>query len=218
MIQLLSIVKKITFILFLIIAFSTMEAQQTIQTVTGEYYLKGIMETASGFKLNEDSTFDFFFSYGALDRTGSGKWQQQGNQVIFSSINNKQKEFSLLNSKIEANDKVTIRIMDANPSLRSHVYAVLVSGDTKTEGMTNSKGEIIFSRQEVDHIQLVLEFCPEKTFIFNNSLKLHNYFEFKIEKGIMEVFFDQLTLTLNEEGFEGQHPLLKPGTYRFKKN
>ncbi len=218
MIQLLSIVKKITLILFLIIAFSTMEAQQTIQTVTGEYYLKGIMETASGFKLNEDSTFDFFFSYGALDRTGSGKWQQQGNQVIFSSINNKQKEFSLLNSKIEANDKVTIRIMDANPSLRSHVYAVLVSGDTKTEGMTNSKGEIIFSRQEVDHIQLVLEFCPEKTFIFNNSLKLHNYFEFKIEKGIMEVFFDQLTLTLNEEGVEGQHPLLKPGTYRFKKN
>ena len=61
MFQLLSIVKKITFILFLIIAFSTMEAQQTIQTITGEYYLKGIMETASGFKLNEDSTFDFFF-------------------------------------------------------------------------------------------------------------------------------------------------------------
>ena len=195
-----------------------MEAQQTIQTVTGEYYLKGVMETASGFKLNEDSTFDFFFSYGALDRTGSGKWQQQGNKVIFNSINNKTKEFSLLNSKIEQSDKVVIKIMDANPSLRSHVYAILVSGDTKTEGMTNSKGEISFPRQEVDHIQLVLEFCPEKTFIFNNSLKLHNYFEFKIEKGIMEVFFDQLTLTLNEEGFEGQHPLLKPGTYRFKKN
>ncbi len=195
-----------------------MEAQQTIQTVTGEYYLKGVMETASGFKLNEDSTFDFFFSYGALDRTGSGKWQQQGNKVIFNSINNKTKEFSLLNSKIEQSDKVVIKIMDANPSLRSHVYAILVSGDTKTEGMTNSKGEISFPRQEVDHIQLVLEFCPEKTFIFNNSLKLHNYFEFKIEKGIMEVFFDQLTLTLNEEGFEGQHPLLNPGTYRFKKN
>lgn len=195
-----------------------MEAQQTIQTVTGEYYLKGVMETASGFKLNEDSTFDFFFSYGALDRTGSGKWQQQGNKVIFNSINNKTKEFSLLNSKIEQSDKVVIKIMDANPSLRSHVYAILVSGDTKTEGMTNSKGEISFPRQEVDHIQLVLEFCPEKTFIFNNSLKLHNYFEFKIEKGIMEVFFDQLTLTLNEEGFEGHHPLLNPGTYRFKKN
>jgi hypothetical protein len=195
-----------------------MEAQQTIQTLTGEYYLKGVMETASGFKLNEDSIFDFFFSYGALDRTGSGKWQQQGNKVIFNSINNKTKEFSLLNSKIEQSDKVVIKIMDANPSLRSHVYAILVSGDTKTEGMTNSKGEISFPRQEVDHIQLVLEFCPEKTFIFNNSLKLHNYFEFKIEKGIMEVFFDQLTLTLNEEGFEGQHPLLNPGTYRFKKN
>ena len=45
----------------------------TIQsTVAGEYYLQGVMETASGFKLNEDSTFQFFFMYGAMDRVGEG--------------------------------------------------------------------------------------------------------------------------------------------------
>ena len=45
------------------------------KNITGEYYLQGVIETASGFKLNDDSTFEFFFSYGALDRYGSGNGQ-----------------------------------------------------------------------------------------------------------------------------------------------
>ena len=215
--QLFAGVKNFVLFVLLTLSFFTMQAQQFTQTVTGEYYLKGVMEMASGFKLNEDSSFDFFFSYGALDRTGSGKWQLQGNTVTFNSIKEKVKEFSLLESKIDKVDRVTIKIMEANPSLRSHVYAILFSGHNKVEGVTNANGEISFPRQEVDSIQLVLEFCPEKTYVFNNSLKLHNYFEFRIERSVMDVHFDRVTLTLDEEGLEGQHPLLKPGSYRFRK-
>jgi hypothetical protein len=39
--------------------------------ITGVYNLRGVMEMASGFKLNNDSSFEFYFSYGALDRYGS---------------------------------------------------------------------------------------------------------------------------------------------------
>ncbi|MBK7389870.1 MAG: hypothetical protein IPI23_12625 [Bacteroidetes bacterium] len=62
--------------------------------VEGIYYLENVMETASGFKLNEDNTFEFFFSPGALDRTGSGTWQQNGDQIIFNS-NGKERKDSL---------------------------------------------------------------------------------------------------------------------------
>ena len=195
-----------------------MEAQQKTDTVIGEYYLKGVMETASGFKLNADSTFDFFFSYGALDRMGKGTWQKQGTQIIFNSGKTDRKDFALINSNTVANDRVTIKIMDANPSLRSHVYVLLKAGDNQLEGMTNANGEISFSKKEVDSIQLILEFCPEKTFVFLNSNKQHNNFEFRLEKDIMEVFFDRLTLTITEEGLEGRHPLLKEGIYHFRKN
>ena len=47
-----------------------MLAQTPSQSVAGEYYLNGVMETASGFRVNADSTFEFFFSQGALDRQG----------------------------------------------------------------------------------------------------------------------------------------------------
>lgn len=195
-----------------------MEAQQRTDTITGEYYLSGVMETASGFKLNADSTFEFFFSYGALDRNGSGTWQQQGNQVVFNSKAGGSKGFALINSNTVDDDKLTIKITDSNPSLRSHVYAILKSGEKQLEEMTDKNGLINFPKQPADSILLILEFCPEKVFVFSNSNKLHNNFEFKFEKDMMEVFFDHLQLAFNEDGLEGQHPLLKEGTYHFKKN
>lgn len=193
-----------------------MEAQQKTGIITGEYYLKGVMETASGFKLNPDSTFEFFFSYGALDRTGAGAWQKKDDKVIFSSKPGS-KGFTLINSNSVDDGKITIKISDPNPSLRSHVYALLKSGDKQSEEFTDKNGIISFPKQAVDSILLILEFCPEKVFVFTNEHKSHNNFEFRFEKDMMEVFFDNLSLTLNEEGMEGQHPLLKEGVYHFTK-
>ncbi len=195
-----------------------MEAQQKTNTAIGEYYLSGVMETASGFKLSPDSTFQFFFSYGALDRSGSGTWKQEGNNIIFNSKPGSN-GFALINSNTVNNDKLTIMIKDANPSLRSHVYALLKSGDKHTEETTDKNGMISFPKQTVDSIAFILEFCPEKLFMFANNNKLHNNFEFRFEKDIMEVFFNNLVLSLHdEEGLKGQHPLLKEGKYHFKKN
>ena len=195
-----------------------MEAQQKASTAIGEYYLKGVMETASGFKLNPDATFEFFFSYGALDRSGSGTWKQEGNNIIFKSKPGT-KGFALINSNSVDDDQLTIKIVDANPSMRSHVYAVIKSGEKQSEQITDKNGMISFPKQQADSILLILEFCPEKVFVFSNSNKLHNNFEFRFEKDMMEVFFDNLVLSLNgEEGLEGRHPLLKEGTYHFKKN
>jgi len=192
-----------------------MEAQKT-NTVIGEYYLQGVMETASGFKLNPDSTFEFFFSYGALDRSGTGTWKQDGNKIIFNSKPGT-KGFALINSNSVNDDKLTIKISDANPSLRSHVYALLKSGEKQSEEMTDKNGSISFPKQSADSILLILEFCPEKVFVFTNNNKQHNNFEFRFEKDMMQVFFDNLALAINSEGMEGQHPLLKQGVYHFKK-
>ena len=73
-----------------------MGAQQKTNTAIGEYYLSGVMETASGFKLNPDSTFQFFFSYGALDRMGSGKWVAKANEVILDSKPRPLHDFALI--------------------------------------------------------------------------------------------------------------------------
>jgi hypothetical protein len=40
----------------------------TAQTIAGEYFLTGVHETAAGFLIKDDSTFEYFYSEGALDR------------------------------------------------------------------------------------------------------------------------------------------------------
>jgi hypothetical protein len=51
------------------------------KNIAGIYSLEGVMETSSAFQLNSDSGFEFYFSYGALDRHGSGKWSLKRRQA-----------------------------------------------------------------------------------------------------------------------------------------
>ncbi len=210
--------KKYILIFLIIFTVTKTEAQQINNTVAGEYYLTGVMETASGFRINADSTFDFFFSYGALDRSGNGTWRKEGSKLILNSKPGT-KGFALISSKVADDENFTIKIIEENQIFRSHVYSKIKQGPIETDGLTDNNGVIVFSKQRVDSIILLLEFCPDKFFTFINTNKDHNYFEFRFEKDIMDIYFEELTLSINKENdLEGQHPLLKPGTCIFKKN
>jgi hypothetical protein len=50
-------------------------------SLAGEYYLQGVMETGSGLLLREDGTFEWFFTYGALDLGARGKWSRAGDGI-----------------------------------------------------------------------------------------------------------------------------------------
>ncbi|KGQ20861.1 Signal peptide protein [Lysobacter dokdonensis DS-58] len=50
-------------------------------TLAGEYHLDGVMETGSGLRLQGDGTFDWFFTYGALDLAARGTWVRAGDGI-----------------------------------------------------------------------------------------------------------------------------------------
>ena len=209
-------VKK-AIIYLIIIHLSICMQAQTIQSVAREYYLRGVMEVGSGFKLNPDSTFQFFFSYGALDRSGEGRWTIANNQVILNSRELPGKDFVLTERKKTTKEGITIRITDPNKQLLNYVYCVLSSGASKVEQMSNKDGLIHFPLSKADTIMLTFEFCSERSSTFVISDPTHNDFSFRFETWLTEVFFKELKLNITAEGLEGQHPLLKSGTYRFVK-
>ena len=193
-----------------------MEAQQNA-TIAGEYYLRGVMETASGFKLNDDNSFEFFYSYGALDRTGQGTWKLKDEQIILNGPRSKIPSFTLVDSKVLEDEFVTIKILEDNPAFLSSVHVMVKSGSKRLESRTEN-GLIRFSKQPVDSITLIFEYCPENTAVFIFTGKKENYFEFNIAPSVMDVYFESLVLTLDKTGFYGQHPLLKDGVYHFIKS
>jgi len=192
-----------------------MEAQDKTDSIAGEYYLRGVMETASGFKLNNDSSFEFFFSYGALDRFGKGKWHLKNGNIILNSRHKPPHDFSLITSKAAPGESVVVKIQGRNPMFVSNVFGVLKSGKISLTQMSDKTGLLKFKKYPVDSITLVLKFCPERSSVFTIAYKTHNYFMFRFEPWITEVFFQNFMLTYHGTSLSGKHPLLDDKIYNY---
>ena len=57
------------------------QAKPAEASLAGEYELSGVMETGSGLLLRGDGSFEWYFSYGALDLGARGKWTRKGDVV-----------------------------------------------------------------------------------------------------------------------------------------
>ena len=195
-----------------------MEAQTKTPSVAGAYYLQGVMETASGFKLNPDHSFEFFFSYGALDRSGEGQWKQEKNEIIFSSLKNKPADYTLLQSKKQNGTGTTISISGGNEYLQKKIHAIIKSGDEEEQAGVNEAGIIVAKTTSADSIILLFEWCPEKRFVFKVPDTTHNHFEFRLEPSLMDVLFEDFRLQLNDNGLTGPHPMDKTKSFQYKRS
>ena len=204
-----------TFILF-IFSFLTMHSQ-TKDSVAGEYYLQGVMETASGFQLLPDSSFQFFYSYGAVDRYGSGKWSMRDGEIILNSRKKPATDFTLVKTKTTKESNVTIKINHPNTNVLNHIECTVISDKKLRQLQTNSSGIATFPLHAVDSIYLLFQFCPDRFSAFA-APRDKNYFEFKLEPWIAEVFFEEFKLNLSNTGLSGGHPLLQGGGFRYSKN
>lgn len=173
----------------------------------GEYYLRGEAETASGFKLNEDSSFQYFFSYGALDRYGKGHWRLVNDTLVFNSGQKPARDLKLLSATAGKKDKIRLQIKETNPALLRHFYCRIKGDGRQQEGTTDENGVVAFKPQRVDTVEIFFEFCPEKVSVFHTTAKgIHN-FVFALEPWLMEVFFQDFRLAVGPDGLHGGHPM-----------
>ncbi|HEX8314591.1 MAG TPA: hypothetical protein VF609_06350 [Flavisolibacter sp.] len=206
------------FLLLLTLSHLNMKAQTTTGAPAGEYYLRGVTETASGFKLNNDSTFEFFFSYGALDRFGEGHWSLKNDSVVFTSRPRPEHDFRLVTSGKTGSKKILIQLKEMNPALQQYVSCKISGGGRVQKRIANQNGHIEFPMQPIDSIELLFEFCPEKNSVFRISKKGQNKFVFAPEPWLIEVFFHNFQLAVTREGLAGGHPLSNETNLRYEKS
>src|SRR5690349_18425485 len=132
----------------------------------GEYYMRNVMETASGFRIAEDHTFQFFFSQGALDRFGEGTWQLEGDTLVLNSRKRPAHDFALLQSSKKEGNGIHVQITDNNDLVIRYVQGTLRGGYVVQQEVTDETGLIQFGPQTIDTIELAFAFCPEKLSVF----------------------------------------------------
>jgi hypothetical protein len=193
----------------------------TDSAVCGEYYLESIREVASGLMLKYDFTFEFYFSSGALDRFGTGIWKEGLSKenkkiVVLNSDPSKKNPLSLVKSSQKKGKETSVKMMDINPSISTYFIAVgFIENDT-VYTYCNQEGEAVLDGENFDSLQIVFEFCPDHVLSIP-STKNHNYFQIKSDENLFEIFFRDFQLYLNDEGLEGNHPVLN-GNYQYIKN
>jgi hypothetical protein len=196
--------KSIFIIPFLILSNSFAQTN----SYAGEYYLSGVMETASGFRLNPDSTFDFFYSYGALDRGGKGNWAIQDSFVVLNSIGSAPDGFTLKNSRKVKSEGLMVIIDDPNPFFKKYVHGFVTGKEREEEQQSDHDGILRFQAGAYDSLLMMMEFSSEKVFRFPLVGKEENEFTFTFNPTILEVFFRNHKLKIDSGGLRGKHPLL----------
>ncbi|MBV9961678.1 MAG: hypothetical protein JO072_05470 [Parafilimonas sp.] len=205
--------KKIAFIVVLLPVTILMYAQN----IAGEYYLQGVMETASGFQLNGDSTFQFFFSYGALDRYGEGKWSLQSDSiVILNSEKRPPLDFKLKKQTSVKENLFTIKIDDANKNILRYVQGYVKTKSSTIPFEMNDDGETNVKAQQADSIALIFTLCPDRYSVFPVTGS-NNNFVFAFEPWIAKVFFENFILKYTNNTLQGKHPLLDGIEYNYEK-
>ena len=209
--------KSLIQILIILIISLKMDAQNSSNQVAGEYYLRGVMETASGFKLNTDSSFEFFFSQGALDRFGTGKWNVKDGQIILNSRTKPPVDFVMSTSKEVPGDSITIRLVDNNTMLLHYLESSIKTATGVKYSESNREGILQFPKEQIEEITLHFVICGERVSVFKPQNKNDNYFEFKFEPWIAEVFCTDLLLKADGKNLIGSHPLLQGNKYTYEK-
>jgi hypothetical protein len=189
-------------------------AQNTDSKLIGNYFITGVREMASGFQLNADHSFQFYFSYGALDRSGEGTWAVYGDSVVFNSNKKQALDFKLEKSEKRKANGITIKVSAPDTFLAEKSLAQINNGQLQR---AEKGGLIYFGKGSVQLINLFFEFCPEKISKFQISDLSHNYFEFNLLPTIFDVHFENYKLKINQPGFTGKHLLLGDKEYEFVK-
>ncbi|MBK9731892.1 MAG: hypothetical protein IPO83_11510 [Chitinophagaceae bacterium] len=208
-------------LIFSTLLFFTLETQAQLKDkeIAGEYYLKGVMEVGSGFQLSEDHTFEFFFSYGAMDRSGKGTWKSEGNNIIFNSEPWPGSDFKLEKKDHRKQTGVVIQVKDKNTMILGYVGCIVSGAGNVQELQSDNDGTIVFESQTIDTISLYHQFYSDVLSVFPVKESTDNYFEFTFLPHLGTVFFNNFILTIDQQGFSGGNPLLKKDTvYQYTKS
>lgn len=184
--------------------------------LAGEYLLQGVREMASGFLLKPDNSFQFFFSYGALDRQARGTWKKAGDTIIFNSGKWPGADFTIVHSEPGTEEGILVQLEQPNPMLAAYLRLSLVNGAEDSWIQFRQHGHLHLPPQSFDSLSIQFEFCPERFSVlpvFNG----HTSFTIRPEQTLFELYLENFSLLHTPEGLSGRHPLLQGDLFKYDK-
>lgn len=187
---------------------------QVFPQMSGVYRLAGVHEMASGFNFKPDSTFEFFYSYGAVDRFANGTYAVKNDTLLLYSDKKPGDDFEIIEQSIKGKTyKVIVR--DENAFLTQKVIAITYFGELKKIYEANEEGVIDINTKNCEKIFLQHELFPDEATLIKDELNANTYFEVKLKPTLQEVSFTGALLRIKDNSITCNMPELFPPNAHF---
>jgi hypothetical protein len=176
------------------------------QGIPGTYMLRGVPETAAGFRFAPDSTFEFFISYGAVDRIATGTYSQKDGTVILKGNKIPGKDFTITKSRKQGKG-ITLQVNNPNSILKERVICYFHKNGQSEIRYTDKNGICNYPEMP-DSIKLIHPFfADEPTLLLPSTFSSgHNYLELEIAPSAEQLCFLEVPIQIIDQKFSCKIP------------
>lgn len=176
-------------------------AQSSIQ---GEYYF-GRQELSSGFRFKSDGTFDFFYSYGASDRSAHGTFIVAGDTIKLKSDKEPGKDV-VIDKQYKKGDGFVITCKAPNKDILSYMQCIVVNGEQKEVFEANNEGIIRIEAKRCDKIYINCLIFPDIPTLIKDENNTNNRFEVSLLPIVQEVSFKGIDFKIEDDSTISCYP------------
>lgn len=185
--------KTCMLLLLLILNFQLMS--QSI--VKGEYYFRK-MEMVAGFNFSANGKFEFFYSYGAVDRSATGTFSVTADTLKLMSDKEAGKDFTITQQSKSGNG-YTVQFTDPNKYLLNHIRCIFFIGKEQQEEYTDSDGKITIDLPHCDKIYVQHMLFPDVVTLVKDEKDNNNNFTLSLKPSLGQVSFKGIDFKIEDE-------------------
>jgi hypothetical protein len=166
-------------------------------TVEGEYYFSR-QEMVAGFNFSADGKFEFFYSYGAVDRTASGTFSVEGDILKLKSDKTAGNDFTVTNqSKRPGGYKLVFE--HPNQFLVKNILCVFKKNGIIQEEYSDSNGEVNVKLDDCDSIYVQHSLYPDIYTLVKDKDNTNNRFTLSLNPSLEQVSFKGIDFKIVDE-------------------
>jgi hypothetical protein len=165
--------------------------------VLGEYYFRK-QEMVAGFNFSADGKFQFFYSYGAVDRAATGSFSVNGDTLKLKSDKEAGKDFTITDQSKQAGG-YTITFDDPNKFLLKDILCIFFIDGKTQQAYSDSNGEIQMDIAHCDTIYIMHPLFPDVGTLIKDKKNNNNRFRLKLNPSLEQVSFKYIDFKIRND-------------------
>ena len=191
--------------------------------IGGTYLMKEGREMVASFQFFDGRGFRFFFACGAVARSSSGQYTIQEDRINLQANKTAGKDFTIV-CREKRGAGTTIAITDTNPFLVRSILCIFYKDGEKDVQFSDCQGKAYSHLEDCDTIAVVHSLFPDVPTVIcpGEPAGIHrgvavtasqpgganNYFELTLNTSLAEVSFQDISLSITDEGLVAALPYL----------